>query len=289
MVNRVWMHHFGRGLVASPSNFGVMGERPSHPELLDFLASELVSHGWSIKHLHRLILTSETYKRSSHPSNENPQPTTGNTDAIANPFAIANTKDPGNRLLWRHNLRRLEAESVRDSMLAVSGELDARVGGKEMFPKLSGEVLAGQSKPGLGWESTPADQQRRRSIYAIVKRSVRDPLLESLDYSNTATPLAERPTTTVAPQALLLLNGRFTAERAATLSKRITAISPQLDQQITSLYQFALQRKPNDRELDIAKRSVEQMQSNYLPLAEDRKSTRLNSSHEWISRMPSSA
>src|SRR5205807_10568190 len=125
MVNRIWQHHFGRGIVATPDDFGKTGVAPTHPELLDWLASEFVEHGWSMKHLHRLIMTSRAYQMSSRATNEK---------------AIA--IDPGNALLWRQNMRRLEAEAVRDSILAVSGKLNLTPGGPSFYPQLAKSVLA---------------------------------------------------------------------------------------------------------------------------------------------------
>lgn len=257
MVNRIWHYHFGRGIVATTSDFGKTGSLPSHPELLDFLASEFIEHGWSIKHIHRLIMRSETYRRSSRLP----------TDPKIRDWLLE--KDPGNQFLWRQNLRRLEAESIRDSMLAASGELKTNVGGREMYPKLSGEVLAGQSKPGLDWQVSTPEQQTRRSIYAIVKRSVRDPLLEALDYSNTTSPLSERATTTVAPQALLLLNGRFTAERAEHLAKRVLekwkGHSDSVDFEndgaaiIADIYRRTLQRSPTPDEVAVSIKTIHEL------------------------------
>ncbi|MBM3966132.1 MAG: DUF1553 domain-containing protein [Planctomycetes bacterium] len=254
MVNRIWHYHFGRGIVASTSDFGKTGSLPSHPELLDFLASEFIEHGWSIKHIHRLIMRSETYRRSSR------------LPADPKVRELVLEKDPSNQYLWRQNLRRMEAESIRDSMLAASGELNTNVGGLEMYPKLSGEVLAGQSKPGLDWQVSTPEQQTRRSIYAIVKRSVRDPLLETLDYSNTTSPLSERATTTVAPQALLLLNGRFTAERAEHLADLVlqkyrehrSAIDFEKDVPsiIADIYRRTLQRSPTPDEVSISIKTI---------------------------------
>lgn len=256
LVNRVWHYHFGRGIVATTGDFGIAGSPPTHPELLDHLASVLIENHWSIKHLHRYILTSQTYQRTSQFDTRNPA------------HIQANTKDPGNRLLWRQNLKRLEAESIRDSMLFASGELSSQTFGREMFPRLSAEVLAGQSKPGLDWESSSPKDQLRRSIYAIVKRSVRDPLLESFDYSNTTSPLTERPETTVAPQALMLLNSRFTAQRAQALARQAKLHATSLDEQVQLVYRSSLQRDPSNEELKNASIWIDRLAKDYLPLAD---------------------
>lgn len=255
MVNRIWHYHFGRGIVASTGDFGKAGTPPTHPELLDWLASEFMEKGWSIKEMHRTILMSETYRRSSQIS----------TATAVSQTAL--TLDPGNFLLWRQNLRRLDAEAIRDSLLSASGELDSRVGGPEMFPKLSGEVLAGQSKPGLDWEISKTQDRLRRSIYGIVKRSVRDPLMDSFDYANTTSPLTERPVTTVAPQALILLNNRFTAERAAALVQKIGKHNTQPNEQIREFFRAILQRDPTGKEVAIGIDYLNRTESGYLPIA----------------------
>ncbi|MBI3542079.1 MAG: DUF1553 domain-containing protein, partial [Deltaproteobacteria bacterium] len=124
-------HHFGRGIVKTPSDFGRAGTPPTHPQLLDWLAAEFIGNGWSMKQLHKTIMLSQTYQMSSRTEN-----------------AKANAVDPGNDLLWRQNLRRLEAEALRDTILSISGRLNPKMGGRGFFPRLSGEVLAGQSRPG---------------------------------------------------------------------------------------------------------------------------------------------
>ena len=239
-VNRVWHFHFGRGLVGSTADFGRAGESPIHQPLLDWLSVDFMEHGWSLKQLHRRILTSAAWRRSSRTD-------AGQVEQVRQ----AEQRDPATRLLWKFPFRRLEAESIRDRMLFSSGELNPAVGGPEMYPQLSGEVLAGQSKPGLGWRSSEFGEQCRRSLYAIVKRGVRDPVLEALDYTNTASPLTERPVTTVAPQALILLHGRFTADRAAALAQQ-TPPAADVTTQIRGIYERVLQRHPSAAELTAA-------------------------------------
>jgi hypothetical protein len=204
MVNRIWHYHFGQGLVKSTLDFGRAGFRASHPELLDWLACEFIDSGWSIKHLHRLILTSQTWRRSSRGEN---------------PSALAT--DPGNELWWRHPLRRLDVESLRDTLLQISGRLNLAPGGRGFFPYLSGEVLAGGSRPGTDWEVSSDSELARRSIYSFIRRSSMPPIFELFDYSNVSSPLGERPTTTVAPQALLMINDRFVQEQATALADRL--------------------------------------------------------------------
>ncbi len=236
MVNRLWQHHFGQGIVKTTTDFGRAGVPPTHPKLLDWLASEFVAGGWSMKHLHRLILRSATYQQSSR---------TGNPAALA--------ADPGNRLLWRQNLRRLEAEAIRDTVLSVAGTLNRQMGGRGYFPHLGGEVLAGQSRPGLDWDVSTEAERNRRSVYSYVRRTMAIPLLENFDFNNTTSPQGERPTTTVAPQALMLLNDDFLHQQAAAMARRIRReAGDDTTRQIQRAYQLAVNRAPNPREQEIA-------------------------------------
>ncbi|MBN8247628.1 MAG: DUF1553 domain-containing protein [Verrucomicrobia bacterium] len=209
MVNRVWHHHFGRGIVRTTTDFGRVGSLPTHPELLDWLAREFIRSGWSVKALHRLILHSAAWNQSA-----------------TTPSPRAEAEDPANDLWWRQSLRRLDAEALRDSLLAISGDLNLQAGGRGIFPVLSGEVLAGGSRPGTDWEVSPPDQLARRSVYTYIRRTSLVPLLETFDYSNAASPLGERPVTTVAPQALLLLNDAFVQDQAAALAARVSRELP---------------------------------------------------------------
>jgi hypothetical protein len=236
IVNRLWHYHFGRGIVATPSDFGKTGLAPSHPELLDWLAADLVAGGWRLKRAHKLIMTSRTYRQSSHVRSE-----------------AGEAIDPGNVLLWRQNLRRLEAEAVRDNVLAVSGRLNRKMGGRGFFPTLSKEVLSSQSKPGLGWDRSSKEEQGRRSVYIFSKRTLGVPLLESFDAASPDTPTAARPTTTIAPQALTLLNSTFLEERAYDLAGRLMVEggnSPRAN--IERLFRLALGRPPDAEESKIA-------------------------------------
>ncbi len=203
MVNRIWQYHFGRGLVRSPNNFGTQGDKPTHPELLDWLASEFVARGWSMKDLHRLILLSNTYQMSSR----------------SNPTAFST--DPTNDLFWRYDMRRLSAEEIRDSILNVSGVLNLKMFGPAVYPEIAREVMLGQSKPGYGWEKSPAAEQNRRSVYVHVKRSLVLPILESFDAAETDRSSPVRFATTQPTQALGMLNGSFLHKQAALLADRI--------------------------------------------------------------------
>ncbi|MBL9172695.1 MAG: DUF1553 domain-containing protein [Verrucomicrobiales bacterium] len=234
LVNRVWHHHFGRGLVRTTSDFGRVGALPSHPELLDWLAGEFIRSGWSLKSLHRLILTSAAWNQSSVATQE-----------------TALAIDPSNELLWRQNLRRLDAESLWDSLLSISGQLNPESGGRGFFPVLSGEVLAGGSRPGTDWQVSPADQLARRSLYTYIRRTSMVPLLETFDYNNATSPLSERPVTTVAPQALMLLNDAFVQEQAAALARRVADELPDAPEevQLRRIWALATGRPPNAGDL----------------------------------------
>ncbi|MBM3798378.1 MAG: DUF1553 domain-containing protein, partial [Acidobacteria bacterium] len=200
MVNRVWHHHFGTGIVASPGDFGVIGGRPSHPELLDWLTSEFVREGWSLKKLHRLIMTSATYRQSSAPR------------------ATAREADPSNRLLWRFPPRRLEAAAIRDSALAVAGALSPQTGGPSVFPPLP----AGTPKLVGGWDlSKAAADQQRRSVYIFVRRNDPYPMLNAIDFPDTHESCSRRNQTTTAPQALTLLNSSLTADWSRQFATRV--------------------------------------------------------------------
>ena len=239
IVNRVWQGHFGRGIVASSNDFGKFGTGPTHPELLDWLASELVERGWGLKSLHKLILMSRTYRMS----------------ARATPEALK--LDPGNLLFGRFNMRRLTAEEVRDSILAVSGQLDLKLGGPSVFPKISDEVLQGQSIPGNGWLKSkgggydPQDPTagNRRSVYVHVKRSLQVPILIQHDQADADSSCPVRYTTTVPTQALGMLNGEFTNTAAATLAARLRSETPDLTVQVRRAIRLTAGRVPTEDEV----------------------------------------
>ena len=223
LVNRLWHYHFGRGIVATPNDFGRTGQAPTHPQLLDWLAAELIDNDWSLKHLHRAILLSNTWQQTSAISRDNQ----------------ALTLDPDNRLLWRQNLRRVESEVIRDAMLAVSGQLNLQPGGRGFFPALSAEVLTTQSRAGTGWGKSDAQQRSRRSIYIFSKRTLGVPLMEAFDTPVPDRSEPNRQTTTIAPQALILLNSQFVNDRAAALAKLLLEPSDRTD---TAVIQTAFQK-----------------------------------------------
>jgi mono/diheme cytochrome c family protein len=205
MVNRLWQHHFGEGIVRTPSNFGRMGEPPTHPELLDWLAVEFMDRGWSLKTVHRLMLTSEAYQMRSE-------------DVSAN-LAI----DPENRYFWRMPRVRLEAEIIRDQMLAAAGTLDRTLGGPAIFPFIDPDLFEKSSK--RDWPGRPDSDPStwRRSIYVFSKRSIRYPMFEAFDQPNLVNSADRRNRTTIAPQALILMNNRLVLTHAAKFAERLRA------------------------------------------------------------------
>src|SRR5262249_38859480 len=208
IVNRIWQHHFGRGLVATPNDFGTRGAKPSHPELLDWLAVELVESGWSLKHIHPLIVNSAAYRMRSD---------------VDNP--AARKLDPNNALLWRANRRRLEGEALRDAALVVSGRFVPWVGGPSVRAPIEPEVydlIFTEGEPDGLWLVHPDERQHsRRSIYLLNKRNVRLAILEALDQPDTLTSCGIRPVSTYAPQALILLNGPLMQEQAREMAARV--------------------------------------------------------------------
>ena len=237
IANRVWQHHFGAGLVPTPDDFGVTGLPPSHPELLDHLASELVRQGWHLKALHRQIMTSRAYRMSSQAR-----------------FARARHRDDANHLVWRQNLRRLDAEAIRDSVLTISGRLNPTRGGPSVFPTLPAEVHTTQDSAGKGWQDSPLPEQDRRSIYLVVKRALKVPLLECFDAANGTSSIGQRTRTTVAPQALTLLNDPWIQIQAKAFANRVTReAGTDRDRQIERAFALALQRLPTRAEAKAAR------------------------------------
>jgi Protein of unknown function (DUF1549)/Protein of unknown function (DUF1553)/Planctomycete cytochrome C len=208
LANRIWQHHFGRGIVPTPNDFGGLGEAATHPELLDWLAAELMEGGWQLKRMQRLIVLSSAYRMASH----------GSQTALA--------ADPANRWYWRFPMRRLTAEEVRDSILAVTGSLNLRAGGPSVFPPIPQEVMAGQSVPGQGWKTSPPREAARRSVYVHIKRSLLVPIMATHDAADTDFSCPVRYTTTVPTQALGLLNGAFTNEQAVCFADRLAREAP---------------------------------------------------------------
>jgi hypothetical protein len=249
IVNRLWQHHFGQGLVRSPNDFGFNGLKPTHPELLDRLAADLIEHGWKLKRLHKLMVMSQTYRQASvHPRQ-----------------GEYSERDAGNTLWWRAERRRRDAESLRDAMLAVSGEIDLRLGGPSFKPSISPEALEGLSKKSAAWQESTSEEQRRRSLYIFSQRSLLPPLMTAFDFPDTTAPCAQRDDTTVAPQALALLNGRFVQERSAALARRVQASATSDDDAIKTAWRYAVARLPNDDELALATKYLVDQEAYFTP------------------------
>ncbi len=249
MVNRIWHFHFGRGIVATPSDFGVMGERPTHPELLDWLAAEFVDSGWSVKHVHRLILHSSTYRQAARTPGE-ATPVEGRSAVQESTAERAQRVDPFNKLLWKYPARRLEGEAVRDAALSVAGLLNPRIGGPSVFPPLPDGVPT----PTGGWkEARSTSDHRRRSVYIFIRRNTPYPMLATFDFPDTHESCARRNRTTTAPQALALLNGREPSEWARAFAGRVLKLAGSNPmKQVDVAYRLAYARVPDPREQDLA-------------------------------------
>jgi hypothetical protein len=231
MVNRIWHYHFGRGIVRSPSDFGVRGEPPTHPELLDWLAGEFVRNGWSIKKTHKLMLMSAAYQQST----------------TASPETLK--KDPDNNLFSRMNRQRLEGEIIRDNLLSVSARLNPKLGGPSVFPPIPAEAIKGTKDWTVSADKT---QHTRRSLYIFARRNLRFPFLEAFDLpdSNLSCPKRERSTTAL--QALAMLNASDVVEAANTLAARLKTEAKTDAERIELAYRLTLGRKPTAEETKLA-------------------------------------
>jgi hypothetical protein len=231
LVNRLWQQHFGEGIVRTPSDFGINGDRPAHPELLDYLATQFVEKKWSIKAMHKMMLLSNTYRQSTE-----------------NPAHRANTEtDPKNQLLWRMNWIRLEGEEIRDSLLAVSGQLQKSGGGPGVFVSLPDDVAGGFEF--FKWFPSDEKQQARRTIYTFQRRSVMNPMIEVFDGANMSEVCSRRSITVVPTQAFSLLNGDLARKSARHFADRILEMAgPDVDKQLDLAFLSALARRPTAAE-----------------------------------------
>ena len=255
IANRIWHHHFGRGIVRTLDNLGRMGDTPTHPELLDWLAVEFMDRGWSIKEMHRLLMTSEAYRMASSFPNE------ANADA-----------DPENNLLWRYRPQRIEAEILRDSIMTVSGGIDLTVGGPAVFPHIPSDILFQSDGKGFWCGSPPAGQRItapstgfwceepdrpevwRRSVYVFRRRSLGFPFFDTFDLPDQNQTAAARNVSTVSTQALTLMNNPFVLNQAELFAERLERAAPgDLDAQIDLAYLIALTREPTDAEREVAR------------------------------------
>ena len=264
IVNRLWQHHFGQAIVRTPNNFGFKSDPPTHPDLLDWLAVELVSGNWQIKRLHKLIMMSGVYRQSSaHPRHEE--------------FA---EKDFTNRLWWRQNRFRLDAEALRDAMLSVSGQLNVQMQGPSFFPKMSADALEGLSRKSRAWAVSTASQRSRRSVYMMTKRSRLLPFMTTFDFSDTTSPCAQRDVTVVAPQALALLNNHFAHAQSRAMADRLLRESG--SQQATRstirrAWQLVLGRFPTRSEVESAEAHLQEQLVHLQTHQKDRSQTVLES------------
>jgi len=263
LVNRVWLHHFGRGLVNTPADFGAMGEKPSNPELLDWLATDFMQHGWKLKRLHKLILTSTAYRQASRrdPKQER--------------------RDPENRLYWRKPVQRLDAEVIRDAVLATSGALNRKQFGPPVpvRPDVHGQIVVGEDKTTgdnkMPVESSLNGEEFRRSVYVQVRRSRPLALLHAFDAPVMEVNCERRQPSTVATQSLMLMNSQFLLDQAARFAARLEAdVGPDRTAQIRRAWQLAFQRPPTAAEqteaLAFMERQVTHLASLPSPPADDK-------------------
>jgi hypothetical protein len=249
MVNRVWHHLFGRGIVPSVDNFGVLGQPPSHPELLDALTEDFMRGGWSLKRLIRQIVLSSTYQMSSHPTGPAAE--------------LAASRDPENRLFHRQNLRRLEGEAIRDTLLALSGRLDLRQFGPSVPVHLT-PFMQGRGRPK---ESGPLDGDGRRSIYLAVRRNFLSPLMLAFDTPIPFTTIGRRNVSNVPAQALILMNDPLVHQQARLWAHRVAdEAGGDLAARIDRMYQAAFAQLPTPQERQAALQFVAEQARCYREL-----------------------
>lgn len=260
IVNRVWQYHFGQAIAGSPNNFSVSGKKPTHPELLDWLASDFVENGWKLKRLHRLIMSSQTYRQSGlHPEQEK----------------LANV-DANNELFARFPNRRLSAEELRDSMLKVTGELNTEPGGLPIRPEMNMEVALQprmiQFSIAPAYQPSRAPEQRnRRSIYAYRVRGLADPFLETFNQPNPNDSCADRDSASVSPQAFTLLNSDLVTDRSVAFAQRVEREADTIDEQVSRAVELAFGRAPTSTELETLGYYVKEMQNYHADVSAEPK------------------
>lgn len=233
LVNRLWQHHFGQAIVRTPNNFGFLADPPTHPKLLDWLASEFDAGGRRMKSIHRLILTSQTWQQSVH----HPQ------------ASELEQMDSTNRLWWHAERRRLDAEAMRDSLLSVTGELDLKPGGAGYKATINSEALEGLSRKSTAWQASPVESQNRRSLYMHLKRGLLPPMMTTFDLSEPTLSCGQRNVTIVPTQALALLNNQFVHDRSEQLATVIQKSATDVREQVQLAWRSVLKREPTTAEL----------------------------------------
>ena len=231
MANRLWQHHFGRGIVRSSNNFGFIGDEPTHPALLNWLAAELIEGGWTLKRMHKLIMMSRTYQMSS----------VGQTAGLK--------ADPNNDLMWRFDMRRLAAEEIRDSILNLTGQLNLKMAGPSIYTEIPAEVARTASRPGAAWGRSSKEDAVRRSVYIFVKRSLHEPFLASFDWADTDNTCDVRFVTTVPTQTLTMLNSKFLNDSAEILANRLQEDSQKISDQVSRAIELATSRPATDTDI----------------------------------------
>ena len=247
MVNRLWQQHFGRGIVETPNDFGFRGAPPTHPQLLDWLAAEFVEGDWKFKRMHKMILLSNVYRMSSSDRAEGV------------------VKDPENKLFWRFNMRRLAAEEIRDTVLAVNGSLNPKMFGPSIFPDIPREVKQGQSRPGEGWGNSSLEEKSRRSIYIHIKRSLVFPFFGAFDGADTDTTCPVRFETTQPTQSLEMFNGPFANQQAAVFGNYLRKqLGPQDTRgHVEQALERTLQHPVSKEQIDQGVQLIEQLQKKH--------------------------
>jgi hypothetical protein len=236
IVNRLWYHHFGQGLVRTPDDFGTQGEPPTHPELLDWLAGELIRSGWSLKHVHRLIVTSATYGQAVEQGTRRAE------------------IDPDNRLLWTRRPRRLEAEVLRDAILTTGGSLNLKMFGPAVRAFIPREAMATRTQDPWPKDVVDGSGSWRRSVYLFVKRSIRQPMMETFDTPDPNTSCGRRLVTTLPTQALALMNDGFVRNQASRFAARVIEMAgPDSEARVRSAYRLSLSREPSASEMESAR------------------------------------
>jgi hypothetical protein len=257
MVNRIWQHHFGRGIVKSTSDFGFQGDLPTHPKLLDWLASEFTAGDWKIKRMHKLMMMSATYQMSSAPNE------------------VALKADPVNDYFWRFNMRRLTAEEIRDSVLAVNHSLNKeKMYGQSIYPKIPNDILQGQSRPGEHWHTSSGPEADRRSVYISIKRSLPVPFMASFDVADPDSSCPVRFNTVQPTQALAMINSEFMNEEAKVFAEYLQKEIPgNPSEQVSVALSRVLQRMPNKSEVERGLQLMNELKTN--DKADDREALRL--------------